>query len=471
MRARIGNSCALSSAELISLQASLAFLRQSVQITLMIWRMILNCASRAARIALLISAFIGFGALSAHAQRANPLAGQGLEVSAYVNGLGEISALAFEPQTGDVFALDQSRGRVIRLRDRRGDGRLDLKSTYVSGFHQPSGLAVGAAYIYVADVKGVWQIALTKGLSQSTPARLLADLTKLPVSPAALRPLALSPDQTLVYVGLGTKQERAEVPAPLASIVKVDTRTGRASIHATGLRHVTALSMSSMGKLAANVDETLPASDMIVMPVADGFYGFPYAHGDQQPVDGLARQARYQVAKTIAPLVPFTPAQNSDRQIGSALLMPWDLSRLDAWPEVYAGQALVAFAGSRPRIESLDLAGLAFEDSVDAMPLVILDGFSSSRGQVYGQPTAMTVDGGGGLLVADSMSGTIWRLKPAAPILKNLPTVNGPLPTDLAQDKADPQDVATEEPVLESPRTFRRGGSVPRRSRSSESQE
>jgi len=43
-------------------------------------------------------------------------------------------------------------------------------------------------------------------------------------------------------------------------------------------------------------------------------------------------------------------------------------------------------------------------------PIDVLTGFLDGKGQARGRPVGVTIDKGGGLLVADDVGDTIWRV-------------------------------------------------------------
>ena len=47
-------------------------------------------------------------------------------------------------------------------------------------------------------------------------------------------------------------------------------------------------------------------------------------------------------------------------------------------------------------------------------PVDFLTGFLSPDGKAYGRPVGVALDGRGGLLVADDVGNTVWRVTPAA---------------------------------------------------------
>lgn len=71
-----------------------------------------------------------------------PVAALGFTVEVFARGVGTVEAMAVHKQSGDVFSVDGTRGRILRLRDRNSDGVSEMKSTYLSGFDRPSGIAI-----------------------------------------------------------------------------------------------------------------------------------------------------------------------------------------------------------------------------------------------------------------------------------------------------------------------------------------
>ncbi len=51
----------------------------------------------------------------------------------------------------------------------------------------------------------------------------------------------------------------------------------------------------------------------------------------------------------------------------------------------------------------------------DGMPLDVLTGFVSGDGDAWGRPVGVALDGRGGLLVADDVGNTLWRVAAARP--------------------------------------------------------
>lgn len=342
-----------------------------------------------------------------------PVAGDGYAVNAFARGVGAARALAVHAPSGDVLVLDGARGRVLRLKDRNRDGISEMKSTYLSGFDRPSGMTLSETHIYISDAAGVWRAPLSAGLTARTPATLLADLSKVDTA-VTPRPLALIEEGKALLIGLGAKSAREQEPAPAASLVRIDIATGRAALYAGGLRRVMALRAAPEGKVAALISESAPAPDYFTLIDKGGFYGWPYAYGEQVPIAGQARKAPYKIAGMRAPLLSF-----DGKTVGADMLMPWETRAAGAAAGL-AGKSILIIGEGRPNLRgpnviAMDLAGgiLGGEGAAGAP---ILSGFAPPRGSIWGQPSALAISPTGALLVADRWSETIWRVT-TAPII------------------------------------------------------
>jgi glucose/arabinose dehydrogenase len=49
-----------------------------------------------------------------------------------------------------------------------------------------------------------------------------------------------------------------------------------------------------------------------------------------------------------------------------------------------------------------------------AQPVVVLSGFVNANGDAYGRPVGVAIDKQGGLLVADAVGNSIWRVTGSA---------------------------------------------------------
>ncbi len=335
-----------------------------------------------------------------------PVAAAGYDVGVYARGVGVIEAMAVHAESGDILSVDSARGRVLRLRDRNGDGISEIKSTYLSGFDRPSGIAIFGKTVFISDAGGIWSAALTPGLTARAPATRLADLTKVKTAPMP-RPITVIDDGKALLVGLGAMSARKDEPLPAASLIKVDTQTGRAMLFASGLRRVTALRMTAGGKVAALVSEAAPAPDYFALINEGEFYGWPYGYGAQVPVPGQTRKDPYKIAAMRPPLFDLQAGR-----AGTGVILPGDLG--DAVPADLQGKMMLIKGERSLSVSAFDF-GAAMLSFDDAEQVTLLSGFATERGAAWGQPSALAVDTSGGILVADRWSETIWRITQASP--------------------------------------------------------
>jgi glucose/arabinose dehydrogenase len=139
--------------------------------------------------------------------------------------------------------------------------------------------------------------------------------------------------------------------------------------------------------------------------VKDGaFYGWPWSYWGGH-VDGRVEPQRPEmVAKAIPP----------DYGLGShvaALGMCFSDAR--TMPQNYANGVFIGEHGSwnrNPR-SGYKVVFVPFEGGRPASePIDFLTGFLSADGEAYGRPVGVAMDGKGGLLVADDVGNTVWRV-------------------------------------------------------------
>jgi glucose/arabinose dehydrogenase len=204
----------------------------------------------------------------------------------------------------------------------------------------------------------------------------------------------------------GLEQERGR-----ALILEIDPATGRQREFATGLRNPNGLAWHpATGALWTVVNERDELGDDLVpdylTAVSEGaFYGWPYSYYgshvdprvEPQAPELVARAAvpDYSLGSHTAPLglafyeaELFAPRYAEGAFIG--LHGSWNRSELSGYKVIF-----VPFAGGRP-------AG---------PPEDVLSGFVAD-GETRGRPVGVAVDKAGGLLVADDVGNTVWRVIP-----------------------------------------------------------
>lgn len=306
---------------------------------------------------------------------------------------------------------------ITLLRDSDRDGVVDERSDLLTDLHSPFGLAWIDDTLYVAAADAV--LAYPYALGQDTITEEPTVLTPLPGGPINhhwTKDLALSPDGTQLYVGVGSNSNIAErgmeVEKGRAAIWVVDRDTGAARVYASGLRNPNGLTVHpETGGLWAVVnerDELGPnlVPDYMTSVQDGGFYGWPWSyfgdHVDERvypPRPDMVAQAivpDYALSSHVAPLgMTFSD--------GSAMPGPFDSG------------AFVGMHGSWNR-DSFNGYKVVFVPFLDGEPagktIDVVSGFVEGD-QARGRPVGLAIDGTGALLIADDAGNTVWRVAAA----------------------------------------------------------
>ena len=137
-----------------------------------------------------------------------------------------------------------------------------------------------------------------------------------------------------------------------------------------------------------------------------GFYGWPYAYWGKNADPRVKPGNPQKVAATITP----------DYALGShvaALGLSFSQPVMGA---KFADGAFVGEHGSWNRAEPVGykVIFVPFSNGRPAgQPIDFVTGFRDADGKTRGRPVGVTVDPRGGLIVADDLANTVWRVTPA----------------------------------------------------------
>jgi glucose/arabinose dehydrogenase len=205
-------------------------------------------------------------------------------------------------------AMGVSANRITLLRDADGDGVAEIRETFLENLNQPFGMALVGDTFYVGNTDGLVAYPYEAGATSIKAAgRKICDF-----KPGGhwTRSLLVSPDETKLYVGVGSMTNIAdngmEEEEGRAAIHEIDLATGQRRIFATGLRNAVGMAWEPVtGALWTVVnerdglgDETPP--DYLTSVVDGGFYGWPYCYWDRI-VDDRVPQDAAKVASATTP--------------------------------------------------------------------------------------------------------------------------------------------------------------------------
>jgi glucose/arabinose dehydrogenase len=307
--------------------------------------------------------------------------------------------------------------RILLLRDTNGDGVADMQTVFLDHLHSPFGMVLVGNDFYVADTDSVLRFPYTQGQTQITaPGALLTELPGGPIDHHWTKSLTASPDGTKLYAGVGSNsnitENGIEAERGRAAVWEIDRATGAHRLYATGLRNPNGLTFEpeshALWVVVNERDELGP--DLVpdyLTSVKDGaFYGWPYSYYGQHVDPRVMPQRPDLVAKAIPPDYAL-----------SSHVAPLGLVFYtgDNLPASYRGGAFVSEHGSwdRDALNGYRVVFVPFQGGKPSgMPQDVLTGFVDGD-HAHGRPVGLAVDSHGGLLVADDVGGTVWRVTAA----------------------------------------------------------
>ncbi|MFO1341232.1 MAG: sorbosone dehydrogenase family protein [Burkholderiaceae bacterium] len=313
-----------------------------------------------------------------------------------------------------------SADRITLLRDTDGDGVADQRSVFIDGLKSPFGMALRGDTLYIANADEVVRLPYQAGQTHSTAAPVhVADL------PAGrnhhwTKNLIVAPDGRHLFVTVGSNSNVGEngmaEEVGRAAIWLLDADTGQRSLYAGGLRNPNGMAYAPGTKaLWVVVNERDELGDNLVPDYLTsvhegGFYGWPYSYWGGHVDERVQPPKPELVANARAP----------DYALGAhvAALGLAAADGLDAWPAPLRHGMFIGEHGSwnRKRLAGYKVVFVPFVDGQPAgQPTDVLAGFVDSQGRAQGRPVGLALDGRGGLLVADDVGNSVWRVAPARP--------------------------------------------------------
>ena len=337
----------------------------------------------------------------------------GFSVNRFAGPFGYSRWLTVAPN-GDVFLALPDSGKVMLLRDTTGTGNADLATVFAHGFHRPHGLAIHKGYLYVADVDRVWRLPWHPGDSRA--AGSVEPVTALGVFGSAsghwTRNIVFAPDGTRFFVDVGSADNIGEDPSPRATVQSFAEDGSDQRTYAAGLRNAVGIAFyPGTNDLYVVVNERDGLGEGLVPDYLtrlqqDGFYGWPYAYIGQHAQPDMPSRPDM-VAATIVPDLLF---QSHSAPLG---LVFYEGAM---FPAEYRGDAFVSLHGSwnAQQPTGYKIVRVPFKNG---RPVGYYENFltgfwtgGNSPANVFGRPVGLAVAKDGSLLVADDVSGIIWRV-------------------------------------------------------------
>jgi glucose/arabinose dehydrogenase len=374
-----------------------------------------------------------------------PVAANGMRVSAFASGLshprwlhvlpnGDVlvaeSSAPQRPEDGkgvkgwvmkklmkDAGSATPSANRITLLRDADGDGVAEQRTPFAEGLNSPFGMALVGDALYVANTDAIVRLPYTPGATRAAgPPQKVVDLPGGPLNHHWTKNIIASRDGTRLYATVGSNSNVGEngldKEEGRAAIWEVDLQQRSKRLFATGLRNPNGMAWEpNSGALWTVVNERDElGSDLVpdyLTRVSDGsFYGWPHSYFGQH-VDTRVPQRPELVAKAVVP----------DYALGTHVA-PLGLTYLQGGklPAPFGDGMAIGEHGSwnRQPLHGYKVVFVPFANGKpQGMPMDLLTGFLSPDGKAYGRPVGVEVDARGGVLVADDVGNTVWRINPS----------------------------------------------------------
>ncbi|MFN4357754.1 PQQ-dependent sugar dehydrogenase [Sphingopyxis alaskensis] len=313
-----------------------------------------------------------------------------------------------------------SANRITLLRDADGDGKAELKSTYISGLNSPYGMALVGDTLYVANTDALLAFPYVEGETKMSgkPVKIV-DLPAKGTNRHWTKSLTAAPNGWL-YIGVGADSNIGEAGMNRefrrASVLEVRPESKYIRTFAAGIRNPVGLAFYPGSEQLWTVvnERDMLGSDLVpdyLTDVDEGdFYGWPWYYwgGFIDPrVEPETEDRRQYVKRPAYGLGAHTAPLGFTFTEGLALGERW------------ANGALIARHGSwnRDPVAGYDVVFVKFGANgkpLDALPITLLDRFLAADGKTTrGRPADVKVAKDGSALVADDTGGVIWRVAKA----------------------------------------------------------
>ncbi len=333
---------------------------------------------------------------------------EGFSIGLFHTGLANARFLR-PTAAGDLLVSVPRTGRVHLLAaDADADGRSDGERTLLEGLDRPHGLEIHDGWLYLAEGSAIGRVRFDAGL-RATQGSYERIITGLPEQGNHwTRTLRVGPD-ALLYVSVGSSCNVCEEKDPRrAALLRFQLDGSGPEIFATGLRNSVGFDWRpASGELFATDngrdllgDDFPPCELNRITP--GGFYGWPYANGNNVPDPDFGAGNEARLANALPPAHAFR-AHNAP--LGIVFL------RSGAAGEAYRDAALVALHGSwnRTHKDGYKVVSLHWNERGEIEERDFAIGFERDD-QLIGRPVDVAEASDGTIYISDDYAGAIYRV-------------------------------------------------------------
>ncbi|MCZ4221945.1 PQQ-dependent sugar dehydrogenase [Pedobacter rhodius] len=311
----------------------------------------------------------------------------------------------------------KSANTILLYRDADKDGKAETVTTFLKGLNQPYGMLIIGDKFYVANTDGLLQFPYKTGDTKITGnGKKIVELPAGGYNNHWTRNLIANADKSKIYITVGSGsnvgENGMEHEVRRANILEVNPDGTGEKIYAGGLRNPVGIDWApGTNKLWTAVNERDGLGDDLVpdyiTSVKEGaFYGWPFSYYGQNEDPRMKGKNPELVKKAI---VPDVPLGSHTASLGLAFY------KATKFPAKYQGGAFIGQHGSwnRSALSGYKVAFVPVKNGKPTgKPEDFLTGFiaNADKGEVYGRPVGVTLTPEGALLVADDVSGIIWKV-------------------------------------------------------------
>lgn len=312
--------------------------------------------------------------------------------------------------------MKTSQNRITLLRDADGDGKPEVRETFLENLNQPFGMLIIGNYFYVANTDALLRFPYKAGQT-----KIDGEGTKILELPAEgrnqhwSRNLLANADGSKIYIAVGSVDNMGDngkdVNPRRACILEINPDGTAERVYASGLRNPVGIAWAPGTKtLWASVNERDELGDELVPDYLTGvqeggFYGWPWSYWGQHKDPRIEAPRPDLVQKAIVPDVNLGAHTAS---LGMAFYTN------DKFPGAYQGGAFIAQHGSwnRSVLTGYKVVYVPFANGRPTGPMQdFLTGFyGADKNEVHGRPAGITMLADGSMLVTDDVNDRIWRV-------------------------------------------------------------
>jgi glucose/arabinose dehydrogenase/mono/diheme cytochrome c family protein len=312
------------------------------------------------------------------------------------------SLLISQPRTGRILHI---------LADADGDGMSDGQRVFLEDLDRPHGIDFRDGHLYIGEASAIARVAFVEsGIDSIEPRGEVVRIAEgIPEGGNHwARTLRFGPDGGL-YMNVGSSCNVCEEEDPRrAAMLRFEADGSGEEIYAAGLRNSTGFDWrpGTNEFFATDNGRDLLGDDYppceLNQIVRGGFYGWPYANGNNESDPDFGAGNEDRVASSITPAHPFR-AHNAP--LGMTFLRHPDT------PANFNGAALVALHGSwnRSILDGYKVVSLHWDEDDRITERDFLTGFQIGD-DVIGRPVDVAEGPDGAIYVSDDYSGAIYRV-------------------------------------------------------------